>query len=301
MNRTGILLMGAGLLVATPAMAQDDDWGAEEEAGATEETEGGGAVGAAVGADAGGAMLGTWPQAAIERPYTRPQGTIAASLDFGVLQLTIPNPIGGDPISLTADQLGVGAAYGVSDNITAGLSYAFTLGLFDSDFEIKGPLTVWGGYQVVHNETLSIAATAAFGVNLANTDQMALAAGLGARYAITPTLGVFTGGPYGPGPVGQHLRVGLGGDATPVTFDVPVGVMFQATPQLNVNLMTALANIGISDSDTIVFGADYIPLSLGALFSVTSSIDAAAQFSLIDLKEIGFDLWTLTIGARWYN
>jgi hypothetical protein len=203
-------------------------------------------------------------------------------------------------VSATFDYFSLNAAYGISDQLNVGLAYAFTLGLADSDFELAGPLTLWGGYQISHTPKLSLSATAGFTVNLNDTDDMGIAAGLGAKYLLSPKLALFTGAPYGPGPVGNHLQIDLGEDG-PITFAVPVGVQFQATPQLNAFVNTELATISISNSDSIFFGADYIPLGVGGLFAVNHNIDVAASFNLFNLKENAFDIYTFTIGARWHN
>jgi hypothetical protein len=144
-----------------------------------------------------------------------------------------------------------------------------------------------------------VAATADFAVNLDDTNDMSISAGLGVRYMVAPKIGVFTGAPYGPGPVGQHLSISLA-DSGPITFAIPVGGMFQATPELNIHAMTELASISISNSSTTIFGADYIPLYLGGLFAVNKNIDVQAEFGLPDLENSQFDLFTFTVGARYH-
>lgn len=151
---------------------------------------------------------------------------------------------------------------------------------------------------------------------------MAIGAGLGVRDTVAPKIAVFTGQPYGPGAVGGsgfggpllgqllgggHLSNSLA-DMGPILFDIPVGGMFQAPPELNVNLTTTLASIGISNSRyandmgeekaAFLFGADYIPLALGGLYSMNEMIDLTASSSLFDLEEIGFDVFAFSVGAR---
>lgn len=300
------VLIGSSLLLAAPALAQDATVSGDATA-----TTGDGTVSAdpnaAVTTDAnasvtatGSAMMGWWPTSAVDRPFMRGKGKITAGLDYGLFKISFFEPITMTTVSGTADAINVSAAYGVSDQINAGLGYAVPLGVAgDNDFNAAGNLDLWGGYQIKHDPKMSVAATADFAVDLDNTDDMEIHAGLGFRYTVAPKIGVFTGAPYGPGPVGQHLSISLASDG-PITFSVPVGAMFQATPELNVNVMTTLANISISNSDTAVFGADYIPLYLGGLFAVNKNIDVQAQFGLPDLKEAGFDLYTLSLGARYH-
>lgn len=317
MNRVKLAVLAGGALFATPALAQDttDPTAGATEAGAempgdpnaaTTGTEG--APPTDTGAPAAGAV--SWSRSVIDRPYVLGKGKIAAYGGYSIVKFTFTNPL--DPTmssSVTGDGFGVGGAYGITDKITAGAQYGFTPGLIgDADSEIKGDLDIFGEFQLVHDGKLSITASADFDLDLCGgidamgdcVSSKAIHAGLGARYKLAPQMAVYTGAPYGPGPVGQHLSISLESDG-PITFDVPVGFMYQATPELNVHLSTALLNLSISNSDTVVFGADYIPLSLGGLYSVTPNIDVTGQFVLPDLKEAGFDLLAFMVGARWYN
>lgn len=315
MNRLKLAVFAGGALFAAPALAQDaadpDLGGTEASAdmsgtdpAASTNTEGAPAVDAAATTPAGPTA---WSRSVIERPYVLNKGKIAAYGQYGIAKASFT--FGGMTSSATGDGFGLGAAYGVSDKITAGLQYSFTPGIIgDNDSEMKGDLALYGEYQIVHDGKLSVTASADFALDLCGgVDMMgdcastkALHAGLGARYTLAPKMAVFTGAPYGPGTVGQHLSISLESDG-PITFDVPVGFMYQASPELNVYASTALLNLGISNSDTIVFGADYIPLTLGALYSVTPNIDVTGMFILPDLKEAQFDLYAFALGARWYN
>jgi hypothetical protein len=309
-QRLKSVLIGTSLLFAAPAFAQDAEVGADATA-----TTGDGTVSADANANVnadpnatgtadatatGNAMMGWWPQAVVDRPYMRGAGKITVQGDLNIGKINIPAIPPAPGGSITVDALVLGGTYGVSDQINVGALYAIPLGIIgDNEFNAAGSLDLWGGYQISHTSKLSLAATADFAVNLDNTDDMAIHAGLGARYMVAPKIGVFTGQPYGPGPVGNHLSVGLG-DAGSVTFAVPVGAMFQATPQLNVALSTQLLTIGISDADTIIFGADYIPLNLGLLFAASDKLDVTASFNLVDLKEVGFDIYSFSVGARFH-
>ncbi|HEY5928066.1 MAG TPA: hypothetical protein VIV11_40545 [Kofleriaceae bacterium] len=252
--------------------------------------------------DAGaGAMA--WSRSAIDRPYVVNKGKIGAYLGYSIASITFQFDPTMPATTITADGFGVGAGYGITDKITAGLQYAFTPGLIgDADSEIKGELDIFGMFQIARSAKMDITATADFALGLASDPvSKGIAAGLGAKYLLAPKMALFTGGPYGPGPVGQHLQISLDTDG-PITFSLPVGFMFQATPELNLYGMTNLTTIAISNAgDSTFFGADYIPLFLGGLFSVTPNIDVTADFGLPDLKEAGFDLYVFSIGARYYN
>lgn len=308
MNRLKLAIIAGGALYAAPVLADDQ---AEPAAGGTTEAApdpnaagGGAGAGMSTTADTGGAGSLTWSRSAIDRPYVVNKGKIGAELDYSILKFSFVNPL--DPTmsaTITGDGLGISAGYGITEKITAGLSYGFTPGLIgDADSEIKGNLGLYGMYQIMHDAKLDVTATAGVGFGLANDPvTKGLAAGLGARYTLAPKMAVYTGGPYGPGLVGNHLQISLDSDG-PITFGLPLGFMYQATPELNVHLDTQLATIAISNAgDSAFFGADYIPLGLGGLFSVTPNIDVQASFTLPDVKEVGFDLYVFSLGARYYN
>jgi hypothetical protein len=312
MTRIKLAVFAGSALLAAPAFADDTT---EPAAGGTVEAGGTATDPAAGGAGTGMAATGTatgeaptwWSRSLIDRPYVVNKGKIGAYADYGIVSISFD--IGGMTQTATGDGFGIGAGYGITDKITAGLQYGFTPGIIgDADSEIKGALGLFGEYQIMHDAKLDVTASADFDLDLcAGTDMngdcvsgKAIHAGLGARYTLAPKMALFTGAPYGPGPVGQHLSISLETDG-PITFAVPVGFMYQATPELNVHLGTELANLSISNSDSVFFGADYINLSLGGLYSVTPNIDVAAMFLMPDLKEAGFDLYAFTLGARYYN
>lgn len=320
------------------ALAQDDggEGGGEAggeagaEAGATVEA-GAGVDAGAAGAEAGAAVdagaevtagVGMWPKAAIERPFFRAKGKITVGGDFNLLAASFSDGMGGSG-SLTLDFITLGGAYAITDQISAGALYGISLGLADGDFAADGPLALWAGYQIKHDTKLSVAATGSFAIDLSETENKGIGIGLGLRYAVAPKVAVFTGGPHGPGPLGGaglgggplsglfgpggHLNISLA-ESGPITFDIPVGGMFQATPELAIHALTTLASIGISNSPyvndmgeekaAIIFGADYIPLSVGALYAASDMLDVMVNLNLPDLKEAQFDLYIVSVGAR---
>ena len=308
MNRIKLAVIAGGALFAAPVLAQDADPMADPSTDPAAENPadpGMGMEGDTTGmegtpTDATGAIPAVgWPPSAIDRPYLRGKGSITAGADFSLVRISITDPMSGISVDATLDAFTLNGTYGITDQISAGALYSISFGLGDGDFEVVGPLTLWGGYQILHKSNLSVAATAAYSVNLDNTDDMDIVAGLGAKYLLTPKMSLFTGAPFGPGPVGNHLNISLADDG-PITFDVPVGFGFQATPQLYAFATTQLATLSISNSDSAFIFADYIPLGLGALFSVNKNIDVAGNFTFGDLKN-GVDVFAFTIGARWYN
>jgi hypothetical protein len=314
-----LALIGSSLLFTAPAFAQD--------APAGDATGTGDATAPAPDPNAGTttptveqaapAPAGAWSGQIIDRPLTLNKGKIAAYADFDVISVSL----GG--MTSTAEGLSVGAGYGISDKLTVGASYAFAL----HDFEIKGPLTLYGAFDVMHNDKLTVGASAdlVLDFNAESVDSMGnvssattetLQAGLGIRYKVAPKLAVFTGGtsfasggafafgsPFGPlagSPLGQHLGIGFQSGA-PVTFDIPVGVGLQATPQIYAGVSTDIAMIGISNADTAVIFSDFIPLNVGAFYNANKNLDVGASLNLPDLKNAQFDLMFFGLSARYYN
>jgi hypothetical protein len=302
----------AGLLFTSPAFAQDATTptegeataGGGAEAGAEVSTgEGGAAVDASAAVDGGMAMS---TKSAIDWKLNMPAGKIGVYGGYSILRFSFDDGMG-NSISGTGDALGIGGGYGVTDKITAGVQYAITPGLFDADNDFKGPLDIFGEFEITTNDKLHVVASADFSLDLCGgRDPMTgdcsttkgLHAGLGLRYKLAPKMALFTGAPYGPGPVGQHLSVSLE-DSGPITFDLPVGFMFQATPELNINAQTSLGRIALSNAgDSAFIGADFFALSVGGLFAVNDKVAVEASLSLPDLKEIGFDVLIFSVGAR---
>jgi len=312
----------AGLLASGTAFAE----GTEPDPNAAPPADGTGGGGGEMGGDMNGGNMsvdagmtgkaGMWPRSAIARPYFRETGKITAGGDLSILSVSSTDMMG-NTASLMFDFITLRGAYAVTDQISVGLNYALSLGLTDTDFALDGPITLWGGYQIKHDDKLSVAATAAFSIDTGDSDNKAIGAGLGVRYTVADKIAVFTGSPYGPGPVGGsgfggplgqlfgggHLAIGINGAdmaPSPITFDIPVGGMFQATPELNINVTTNLATIAINEDagDTVIIGADFFTLNIGALYSVNEMIDVVGGFSLPDLKEIGFDAYVFSAGAR---
>lgn len=196
----------------------------------------------------------------------------------------------------TSELMALGAGYGVTDQITAGALYTFTL----NEFEIKGPLTVYAAYSLHDNGTLAVSASADIGVHFAYDNALAINAGLAVRYKVAPTIAVYTGNPYTPGPAGQHLSISLEENG-PKTFSIPIGVAVQATPELYAFLQTNLATILLSDpgpADRVSFIGDSVPISLGAFYNLNKNIDAGGSFQS-DLRGIG-DHYVITLGARYF-
>src|SRR5262249_20655545 len=125
----------------------------------------------------------------------------------------------------------------------------------------KGPLAIFGMFQIMHSSKMSVAVTADFTADLCGSIDMmgncnttkSIHAGLGAKYQVAPKMAVYTGNaPFGPGPVGQHLAISLESNG-PITFSLPVGFAMQVTPQVLGWVQTTLFGAYISNAPS---GAD---------------------------------------------
>ena len=245
-------------------------------------------------------MVAPWPVAIIERPLTLPPANVAVYGDLDLAGVSIT--IAGMTASNTSEGLHAGFGYGISDKLTIGAEYAITL----SSFEAKGPLTLYGEDGLMHTPKLYVAFSADLVVDFDSVDAMGnsatsetLQAGLGARYLVAPKIAIFTGTPYGPGPVGQHLSIGFQSGA-PITLAIPAGVGLQATPQLFAWVSTVLADISISNSSTTIIFKDNIPFEIGALYSATKNIDVGAFLDFPDLEHAG-DFYEVGVMGRYYT
>ena len=306
MQRLKVLLIGTGLVLASaPAFAQGDGdasgagGGSAAPAGGDATAAGGGSTPTVAASATGVAPF--WSDQLIQNPQTLPKGGLGVAGDFEILKINIPNP---DPtmpgLSATAEFLQLGGGYGLTDKITAGFTYAFDVhddsGTFPNS--VKGPLDVYGAFNIMHKDKLSVTAGADFTIDTGNTDSKAINAGLSAKYVVSPTLAVFTGNPIPLGPAGQHLSINLGTNG-PIDFRVPVGVALQPSPQLFAFVDTTLANFGISNSNNAFIFSDFIPVDIGALYRAAKDIDVGLTFS-DDLKNAG-DFYIIGLTARMYK
>ncbi len=301
MTRLSQILFAATAMAAVPLTAFADDPVADPNAG------GGGDGTAVAPVEAGASMTPGWSKSVIDRPLTVLKGKLGAMADLYIAHVSVT--ILGMTASSTSEGLAVGAGYGISDKLEVGGVYAFAL----NKFEIKGTLTAYGAFALMHSDKLDIGASGDIALNFnhakagSTTNETdvggTLHAGLGVRYKVAPKFAVFTGTPWAPGPLGQHLTIGLNSGAAK-TLSLPVGFGVQATPELFAYLNTTLFTLLLSDPGTggkrFNSIADATPLTLGGFFAVNKNIDAALSFSFLDLQNAG-DAYVITIGARYFN
>jgi opacity protein-like surface antigen len=320
--------VAACLFAASPAFAQaDPDQPATPSPGGGDDANGTGSGApstAAPGATAAGGQVGGAP--IIDRPLTLNASKIGAYADLDILRESAGNT------SNTSLGLHLGAGYGVSDALTVGLEYQFSLA---NDFEIKGPLSLYGSYSIFRNDKLTVGLSAAlifdFDAVTFNSDgttsdsvDVALSLGAGARYKLTPSIALYTGnandfgatsdvGLVAPSILGSQLLLGFNNGA-PVVFQLPIGVAWQATPQVyafaqteifdvvheSITETTMAGTVSVSNTSSNFLFANYIPLEVGGFYTVNKNLDIGAALNFGDLEN-GVDALAFTIAARYYN
>ncbi|HEX4454057.1 MAG TPA: hypothetical protein VH143_24505 [Kofleriaceae bacterium] len=332
--RREVWILAASLFAASPAFAQ-----ADPDQPATPTTGGDDANGAGSGAPSTAApaamaagTLGGAP--IIDRPLTLNAGKVGAYADLDILRTSVETVtvVNGTATTTSASNTGLGlhlgAGYGVNNDLTVGLEYAFSLA---NDFEIKGPLSLYGSYSLFHKDKLTVGVSGVLIFdfdgesvdtmgNVSSTVDVSLSLGAGVRYAITPSIAIYTGngqeyGPSGdaglvaPGILGSQLLLGFNNGA-PIVFSVPVGVAWQATPQVYafaqtelfdvVHVSETVGNTTVSNTASNFLFADYIPLEIGGFYTVNHNLDLGAALNFGDLEN-GVDALAFTLAARYYN
>jgi hypothetical protein len=287
-----------------------------------------------------------WSDAVVERPLTLPAGKMAIYGDLDVVRFNFDNQI-----TLTSELIHGGVGYGVNDQLTIGVDYAFNLhsstsftnnGMTMSSGDSfpangRGPLLPYLSLRLLHGP-LSVAASGGLVINLAGRATVdangtsfdatySIIAGAVVKYNLSPSVAVYTGAPFagsgiafagspfGPGPVGNQLQIGLSstssGNSGASTLTLPVGVGGQLSPQFFAFAQTTLLGAYIankpSGADNPAFiGSDAkkgglgIPLTVGAFASLSHELEIGGTLSFPDLQNAS-ELYLFGIAARLYS
>jgi hypothetical protein len=303
-----VWILAASLFAASPAFAQaDPDQPATPSPGGGDDANGSGAPStAAPGAMAAGTLGGA---PIIDRPLTLNAGKVGIYGDLDIDHVSVSVTVGTmtESSSNTGLLLHFGGGYGINNDLTVGAEYAFSLANPTSG---DGPISLYGSYSLYNKDKLSIGMTGTLVFDIASTTDamtmmsstsvdVALEIGAAVRYKLTPSLALFTGSPIAPGILGNQLSIGFN-NSGPIELAIPIGIAWQATPQIYAWADTELINIGISNSSTTLLFKDYIPLELGAFYTVGKNLDVGADLDFGDLKN-GVDVLVFGIAARYYN
>ena len=229
-----------------------------------------------------------WPAAISDRPYT---------LNAGMLELHGALPISGEG-GQTSALLGVGASYGVSDQIEVGGDYAFALA---PSTDAAGVFAAHVKLRLTHTPQMSAAVGASifYSDSLSSSGVTLLSGGVAFRYRLNPQLSIYTdtnlcaGCVNVAGPVmGQGIVAIVGGSngssgETLAGFTIPAGVAYQASPQLYLYGATVFGAIILSpQTDSFFLFRDVIPIVAGGWYSVSPKLEIGASLT-DDLKDAG--------------
>ena len=221
-----------------------------------------------------------YPIQIFDRPFTLPKGAWQAGLDLDANE-------GFDFINA-----GVIGSYGLMDLLQLDLAYSWALKDAAGDFEAKGPLTVGASYVYYEAGPMTGMAVAAVGYDFLAEGLSPLEVGSLLWYAFTDKMALYTV------PTLNVFLEEIDGLGNPIFLTVPIIFAIQATPNVYAEVGTEVATIEIADSDSLFFGADYIPLEVVGFFSPNNMLDIGAGVVWGDLKEES-DSLTFLVLARY--
>lgn len=251
-------------------------------------------TGSAAADDAPGVEAGTaeppvrFTRDVISRVLTFPAGVGQAGFD-----LNTSTSAAFDPATIR-----ILAGYGITDDLEVNFGHY----QFATNDAGGGSIDLGLGYKLLRGAAggkLEVIGRAQTGYSMSTESMTPLLLGAHAQYNITPKVCVLT-------PGGQ-LAVGLE-DPNPIALNLPVGVGFQATPELYLQLDTRLATVNLKDTASAYLFADTTPVALTATYNVIHALDLNAGLAL-DLTppevEPGMDAsvgdtLTVLVGARYY-
>lgn len=232
---------------------------------------------------------GKWPRSVILRPLTLPAGVFMVGADVVNFTSSFFDPA----------LIRVLVGYGITDDIELAFAhYAFPT----SDIG-QGAIAAGLGFKLARGAMggkLEAIARAEIGYDLAasvdlttgDTEGAVSPLGLGVhvRYLVNDKIALYT--------PGNQLTIGL--DPNFIALNIPIGVGFQATPELFVALETNIATIDIKDSATAVIFSDTTPLQLTATYNAMPALDVLVGVAT-DLTNEPGDTLAILIGARYYG
>jgi hypothetical protein len=218
-----------------------------------------------------------WSGRNFDRPLTMPGGTFYA---------------GGLFLSAASFDLlaaGVQGGYALSDELE--LYGVYALGIDPSS---SGTARAGAGYAVVRGGAggkLELIARADLGYDIEASGIAPLVAGLQMQYNLSTSLAIVM--------PATHLSVALDGDPKPITFGVPVGVLFQVNPTIYTQLDTQLAVFNIADSANAFIFADATPVAVTAAYN-SMTFDLGVTVGT-DLSNSPGDAISAVVFARYHG
>jgi hypothetical protein len=186
--------------------------------------------------------------------------------------------------------------YGITDDLEVQVPYAFAT----REFEAKGSLNVDIGYKLLRGAMdgkLEAIARVRGGYNLLGEVANPVMLGVHVQYNITDTLAVISGFPST-----QQLSIAVDGPMgapKPIDLNLPIGVGYQATPLLYLQVDTKLARLGLRDSSNAFLFADTTPAALTVTYNVVNALDVHASIGT-DLSNAPGDALSFLVGVVFY-
>ncbi len=242
--------------------------------------------------------LEQWPLAIADRPTT---------LDASMVELRAALSVFGfsdtGSSSDTFSLAGVGASFGISNQVEIGGDYAFQMSpSTDAAGELAGHIQ----FRLAHGGPLS-ASLGASVLYSHSADGIIVTGGLNVRYRLSPAVSLYTMTSGVPvcggclkvlGPVtGQFVFAIPNHGDTEAFVNLPVGLGIQAAPQLYLYGETSLATFELSPStDSISTFSDYVGVNVGGWFTASKQFEIGASVA-DDLKHSG-DIFLVELSAR---
>jgi len=231
----------------------------------------------------------------------RPDGTVTLPEGGIGLAATVNTAVRNVPHT-RSESLSLAGAFGITDDITVGLSYAFELhdplGWFPDNGRWKGPLLAHGELKLLAGPRVFVTVGADIVHHFENSTDRAIHLGAAASLRLSPMISLFTGELVPNGPAGQQLAIQLAADA-PITLAFPAGVVVRPEVPLYAYVETTLAQLAIAHASSALIFADFIPVEAGAFYRARTDLDIGATFQ-DDLEHAG-DAYTVGITARYYS
>jgi hypothetical protein len=292
MKRVKRFLIGSLFLGVFGGVALADDQPADPAAGAAADANmGAPPVAAAVTA-------ARWPRAVIDRPLTLPSALPLVGADFLVSKLTAT--VGTTTVSSTATLLDAAVGFGVTDDFelnTLTPTYAVRT---SPEGRAKGPLDLGIGYKLLRGAMdgkLEVIARAVIGYDLEASTVRPLRLGVQVQYNATPAVAILS---HDLGTGNAGISIALDATPKPIYLTLPIGIGFQATPELWIEADTLLfQSIKISNAPNVSI-ADATPLLLtGILNTLDRHLDLLGYAGFYDLQHAG-DSFSFGVGFRYY-
>lgn len=231
-----------------------------------------------------------YPRSVIDRPLTFPKGLAAVGADVATSTSNFA-----DPASIR-----VLAGYGITDDFEVNFGHY----QFPTNDAGKGDLDIGIGYKLLRGAAggkLELIARASTGYSLAAEQMKPLLLGVHAQYNATPKLAIYTFPGAAPG---SQLSIAVAGDPKPITFGLPVGVAYQATKTVWLQLDTTLATFNISKSANSYIFDTATPVAVTGIINVLPELDLLAQVFSLNLTPPDpikvADTMGVLVGARYY-